>query len=141
MSSAGTSPTARIPAATGPEEVARRVKLRVQRVDPWSVCKMAVLFSVAAGIAGVAATMVLWLILQGMGVFSEVNTQIQNLIGSGGKNFTLDDYVGFSRVLSLATVVAVVNVVIMTAIATLAAFLYNVCAGLVGGVQMTLTDD
>lgn len=141
MSSAGTSPTAAIPAATGSDQVARRVKLRAQRLDPWSVCKMAVLFSVAAGIAGVVATMVLWLILQGMGVFSEVDTQIKNIIGSGGKNFSLDDYVGFSRVLSLATVVAVVNVFLMTALATLAAFLYNVCAGLVGGVQTTLTDD
>ena len=95
----------------------------------------------AAGIAGVVATMVLWLILQGMGVFTSVNDSITGLIGSGGKNFALEDYVGFSRVLSLSTVVAVVNVLLITALATLTAFLYNVCAGLVGGVKMTLTDD
>lgn len=140
MSTATTSGGS-VPAAAGTGEVARRVKLRAQRVDPWSVCKMAVLFSVALGIAGVVATMVLWLILNGMGVFSAINDQIVSVAGSGGKNFQISDYVGFSRVLSLATAIAVINVLLMTALATLVAFLYNVSAGLVGGVQTTLTDD
>ncbi|MGL5850621.1 MAG: DUF3566 domain-containing protein [Phycicoccus sp.] len=43
--------------------------------------------------------------------------------------------------MSLATVLAVIDVVIITAIATLGAFLYNVSSALVGGVQLTLTDD
>jgi hypothetical protein len=42
---------------------------------------------------------------------------------------------------SLSVVLGVVNVLLITAMATLGAFLYNICASLVGGVQMTLTDD
>ena len=38
-------------------------------------------------------------------------------------------------------VIGVLNIILMTAIATLSAFLYNICASLVGGVQLTLTDD
>ena len=43
--------------------------------------------------------------------------------------------------LSLATVIAVVDVFLLTALWTLAAFLYNVCSALVGGLHLTLTDD
>jgi hypothetical protein len=42
-------------------------------------------------------------------------------------------FVGFSRVVGLATVIAVVDVVLLTALATLFAFLYNLSASLLGG--------
>ena len=38
-------------------------------------------------------------------------------------------------------VLAVVNVILLTALATVAALLYNLCASLVGGLGVTLTDD
>jgi hypothetical protein len=44
-------------------------------------------------------------------------------------------------VVSLSIVIGVIDVILMTAIATLGAFLYNVCSSLVGGLQLTLTDD
>jgi hypothetical protein len=37
--------------------------------------------------------------------------------------------------------VAVIDVVLITAIATLAAFLYNMAAALLGGIEVTLTED
>ena len=37
--------------------------------------------------------------------------------------------------------VAVVDVVLLTAIATLAAFLYNMAAALLGGIEVTLAED
>lgn len=135
---AGSRPgtTSGVAQSTGP----RQAKLRLQRVDPMSVLKLAFLLSVAAGIAGVVLVSVLWMILNGMGVFSQVNDSIVGLLPSG-KHFDLMDYVGFSRVLSLSIVIAFINILLLTALATLAAFLYNICAGLVGGVRTTLTDD
>ncbi|WP_082177116.1 DUF3566 domain-containing protein [Arsenicicoccus sp. oral taxon 190] len=118
----------------------RQARLRVQRIDPLSVLKLAFLLAVAAGIAGVVLVAVLWMILNGMGVFSSINESILSLLPSG-KHFDLMDYVGFSRVLSLAIVISFINVVLLTALATLAAFLYNICSSLVGGVKQTLTDD
>ena len=98
------------------------------------------LLSVAAGIAGVVLIAVLWMILNGMGVFSSINEMVLGLLPQG-KEFDLMDYVGFSRVLSLSIVISFINILLLTALATLAAFLYNICAGLVGGVRQTLTDD
>ena len=51
------------------------------------------------------------------------------------------DFLGFGRVVSLSIVIAVVDVILLTALATLGAFLYNIVASLVGGLHLTLTDD
>lgn len=119
----------------------RRVRLTVARVDPWSMMKLSFLLSVAVGIALVVMVGVLWTILNSMGVFASVNSTIGEVLGDATSTFNLMDYIGFTRVLSLATVIAVVDVFLLTALATLAAFLYNVCSSLVGGLHLTLTDD
>jgi hypothetical protein len=120
----------------------RRVKLTVSRVDPWSVMKMSFLLSVAIGIAGVVMVTALWMILSSMGVFADINRTVEDVLSSNsGAKFDLMDYIGLGRVVSLSIVIGVIDVILMTAISTLGAFLYNVCSSLVGGLQLTLTDD
>jgi hypothetical protein len=131
-------------AATRPQQSyqpARRVKLTVARIDPWSAMKMSFLVSVALGIAGVVMVAVLWMILSGMGMFSELNRVIGQIASDSENTFDIMDYIGFGRVISLSIVIGVIDVILLTAISTLGAFLYNVCASLVGGLQLTLTDD
>ncbi len=120
---------------------ARRVRLTVSRVDPWSAMKISFLLSVALGIAGVVMVFVLWTILAGMGVFDQINGIIGQVVQDGQQRFDIMDFIGLGRVLSLSIVIAVIDVILVTAIATLGAFLYNVSSALVGGVQLTLTDD
>ncbi len=130
---AGTRPVPRGP---------RKVRLTLAKVDPWSVMKLGFLLSVAIGIAFVVLVAVLWTILDTMGVFSDIDRTVGTVLGnSSGAQFNLMDYIGFGRVISLATVIGVIDVFLLTALTTLAAFLYNVCSQLVGGIQMTLTDD
>jgi hypothetical protein len=130
-------------AGTGPRKHKgpRRVRLAVARVDPWSVMKMSFLLSVALGIAGVILTAVLWMILSTMNVFTDIEGVLQSLQTTTSDPFSIKDYVGFGRVVSLSIVIGVIDVILMTAIATVMAFLYNICSALVGGVQLTLTDD
>jgi nitrogen fixation-related uncharacterized protein len=125
-----------------PSPTPRRVKLSVSRVDPWSAMKLSFLLSVAVGIAGVVMITVLWTILSGMGVFADMNRTVETVLNStNGTKFNLMDYIGLGRVVSLSIVIAVIDVILVTAISTLGAFLYNVCSSLVGGLQVTLTDD
>ncbi len=102
--------------------------------------KIAFLLSVAIGIAMVVMIAVLWTVLSGMGVFSNLNDLLRTL-DREGSTFNILDYIGFGRVVSLSVVIGVIDVILMTALATLGAFLYNICASLVGGVQMTLSDE
>ena len=50
------------------------------------------------------------------------------------------DYIALPRVLSLAVVIGVIDVILLTALSTLSAFLYNLCAALTGGIEVTLTE-
>ena len=124
------------PVSGGP----RTVRLAMASVDPWSVLKLSFLLSVAIGIAMVVASIVLWSVLDGMGVFTDINKVLAD-IGGAQSNLDVYDYVGFGRVVSLSTVLGVVNVVLMTALSTLGAFLYNLASSLVGGLNVTLTDE
>jgi nitrogen fixation-related uncharacterized protein len=130
--------------APGGEQFAapRRVKLSVSRVDPWSAMKLSFLLSVSVGIAGVVMIVALWTILSGMGVFADMNRTVETVLNStNGTKYNLMDYIGLGRVVSLSIVIGVIDVILVTALSTLGAFLYNVCSSLVGGLQVTLTDD
>ena len=120
----------------------RRARLKVTRTDPWSVMKIAFILSLAAGIMTVVAVAFLWMALDAAGVFSKVGETV-NSVTSGGadKGFDLEGYLTLSRVLGITGIIAAVEVVVMTALATLLAFMYNVSSGMVGGVEVTLAED
>jgi hypothetical protein len=120
----------------------RKARLRLMRVDPWSVMKTAFLLSVALGITMFVAVAVLWSVLDAAGVFSSVGRLIQDLTSSEtNAGFQLENYTALSRVLGFTTLIAVVDVVLVTALATLGAFLYNLSASLLGGLEVTLAED
>ncbi|WP_234346516.1 DUF3566 domain-containing protein [Cellulomonas timonensis] len=125
-----------IPAPGAP----RRVRLAVSRVDPWSVMKLSFLLSVAIGIMIVVAAAVVWFTLDGLNVFTQVDTLVKEVLGAESDVNVLQ-YVEFQRIISAATLVAVVDVFLLTALSTIGAFLYNITASLVGGVHLTLTDE
>ncbi|MBE7700212.1 DUF3566 domain-containing protein [Oerskovia sp. Sa1BUA8] len=130
----GATPAAR--PADGP----RRVRLAISRVDPWSVMKLSFLLAVAIGIMTVVATAVLWTVLDGMGVFTETDALIRSIVGEESKVDVLQ-LVEFNRVVALSTLIAIVNMVLITALSTIMAFIYNIVAAMVGGIHLTLTDD
>ena len=122
---------------------ARRARLVLGRVDPWSVMKLSFLLAIAMAIVAVVAVFVLWSVLDAMGVFDSVGRTVESVTRSNDNAQGIDilDYVGLGKVLSITVLLSAVNVVLMTALCTLAAFLYNMAAGLVGGLHVTFTED
>jgi hypothetical protein len=101
--------------------------------------KTSFLLSIAFGIVTVVAVAVVWSVLGAAGVWESIDSTVSDVLGSqSGVPFQVEDYVGTSRVLGFTMVVAVVDVVLITAIATLGAFLYNLAAALLGGIEVTL---
>jgi len=119
----------------------RKARLRLTHLDPWSVMKTSFLLSIAFGIVTVIAVAVVWGVLGAAGVWDSVNRTVTDLLGNNQSGFDIRDYIGTSRVVGFAMIVAVVDVVLITAISTLCAFLYNLAAALLGGLEVTLAED
>ena len=121
----------------------RRARLRLSRIDPWSVMKTAFLFAIAGGIVFFVAVWVIWGVIGASGVFASVNKAVTDLVSSPSspKEFRLEDYINTHKVLGFSAVVAAIDVVIFTALATLASFLYNLASTVMGGLEVTLAED
>ncbi|MEU0964406.1 DUF3566 domain-containing protein [Streptomyces sp. NPDC005917] len=120
----------------------RKARLRVAKADPWSVMKVSFLLSIALGLCSIVAAAVLWMVLDAMGVFSTVGGTISEATGSNESNgFDLQAFLSLPHVLMFTAIIAVIDVVLATALATLGAFIYNLSAGFVGGIELTLAED
>ncbi len=143
----GTAPAKKPAKKTTPKPVTqsrgpRRARLRLTRIDPWSVMKSAFLLSIAFGVVTVVAVAMVWTVLDGAGVWTSINDTVKESIGGPETaDFDIENYLGTSRVLGFTMLVAAVDVVLLTAVATLGAFLYNMSAALLGGVEVTLAED
>lgn len=126
-----------------PKAKVRKARLLISKVDPWSVLKMSFLLSVALGIMLVVCAVTLWSMMDLTGIFERVNDLARQILGDDGPggSFQIEEMVTVGQIASFATIIAVVNVVLLTVISMLAAVLYNLSASLVGGIGLTLTDD
>jgi hypothetical protein len=140
----GTSPGPRRPvprpAAPGTDEgsvrapgKARRARLALKRIDPWSVFVFSLIAALLLGIALVAAVAALYAVLDSLGVQSSVNELFAEVVGAGS-----GPLITGRRVIGGAAVLAALNVVLLTLLATLGALLYNLCASFTGGLELTL---
>ena len=128
------------PAVARPEEAtvrstakARRARLALKRIDPWSVFVFSLIAALLLGIALVAAVAALYVVLDGLGVQSSVNQLFAEVVGPDS-----GPLITGRRVIGGAAVLAALNVVLLTLLATLGALLYNLCASFTGGLELTL---
>lgn len=117
----------------------RRIRLTLARLDPFSVMKLSFLIALAIGIATVICTALLWGVVDGIGLWDKMNSLASDL--NNGKPLKFMEFFEFSKMISYSVIIAFVNLVIITALGTLFAFLYNIVAGLLGGLKMTFTDE
>ena len=125
---------------------ARRARLTIRRVDPWSILKFTLLFSICMLVIGVVAVAALYYALDKLEVFDSIHTFVLELTQGGGaqadtKTGGIDISFQPRWFIGGAAVLGGINTVIFTALATLGAFLYNLCADIVGGIEVVLGED
>jgi hypothetical protein len=115
-----------------------RASMQIRRIDPWSTLKVSLLLSVALFFVWMIAVAFLYLVLGGMGVWSKLNSNVGDLLnntsGSSG------ELVSSGTIFGGAVLIGLVNIVLLTAAATIAAFVYNLTTDLIGGIEVTLAD-
>jgi hypothetical protein len=117
----------------------RRANLQVKRVDPWSVLKLSLVLGVALFFVWLVAVGVLYMVLDGMGVWDNINGTYNSLVANDAAADG-DVLITAGTVFGAAAIVGAVNIVLISALTTVAAFVYNVCAGLTGGLELTLSE-
>jgi hypothetical protein len=120
----------------------RKARLRLSRLDPWSVMKTAFLLSIAFGIVTWVAIFIVWSAIGAAGVFDNINSTVNQVLGSpSAEPFRIENYINTSKVMGFTTLLACADVLIITALATLGSFLYNIAATLLGGLEVTLASE
>ena len=117
----------------------RRVKLTLSRINPLSAMKIGFLVAVALSIVMLVASIVLWIVLDMLHVFSSMQGFLQALSATALVN--LVDALTFSRTIALVAIFGVLQIIILTVLSWLAAVIYNLIARMVGGLHVVMTDD
>ncbi len=119
----------------------RRARLYVTRIDPWSVAKAAFLLALTIGVVIVVAVWLLWWLLDSTGVLETLSRSLNDIVGSATTGVDLVELFSFSRVVGGALVIAAVEVILVSLLATIFAFMYNLTVGITGGLEVVLSDD
>jgi Transmembrane domain of unknown function (DUF3566) len=114
-----------------------RASMQIRRVDPWSTLKVSLVLSVALFFVWMIAVAFLYLVLGGMGVWSKLNSNVGDLLNNSSGSAEL---VSSGTIFGSAVLIGLVNIVLLTAAATIGAFIYNLTTDLIGGVEVTLAD-
>ncbi|MGY1751014.1 DUF3566 domain-containing protein [Modestobacter sp. SYSU DS0511] len=130
----GAAGTAR---ANGKSRGPRRARLQLRHIDTWSALKISLVVSIALFFVWMVAVGILYGVLGGLDVFDTLNdvfSQLRTSDEGGG------DVITAGVVFGGAAVIGAINVVLLTALCTVAAFVYNLCSDLVGGLEVTLAE-
>jgi hypothetical protein len=120
---------------------ARQAHLTVARVEPWSVMKFSFVVSLVAFVILFVAVSVLYGALAGLGVFDSLQRVVASLTSSQSSvGVNAAKWWSASRVLGYTALLGLLNIVLITAMSTIGAVVYNLTSRLVGGVEVTLRE-
>jgi hypothetical protein len=125
---------------SSPKEPKKQVRLKLRAIDVWSAVKVGFLISIASGIGIVVGAWLIWSVLANSGVFSSIGGLLSSVLGDES-GFNLEAEFSFDNVMSTALTLALLNIVLSTALAAIWAVIFNLISKLVGGVSLTFTNN
>jgi len=137
-----TTPTARsetvsrdvVPAATGPVQYSRswrKARLVVRKVDPWSVLKFSVLFYFCLLLIMLLGSAIVFALLKAFGVIG----RIEELLST----FFADVTISGGAIFRWVFLFGLLGTIVSTVVTVFLAFLYNLIADVVGGVEISVS--
>ena len=132
---AGSNREAPAKARTARNRGPRRARLQLRHINPWTVLKFSCVLSIALFFVWLIVVGVLFGILDGAGIIGKINDTVTTIQGGNAKA-----PVTAGIVFGGAAIIGVVNVVLFIALSTIGSLVYNLCADLVGGIEITLSE-
>ncbi len=117
----------------------KQVRLKLVYVDFWSAVKLSFLIAVVLGIILVVASLLIWVVLDTTGIFGSVNKLLQEILNQ--KDFNVTSTFSLATVGLFSFVIAILNVVVGTALGAITALLYNFSVRITGGLLVGFTNN
>jgi hypothetical protein len=109
----------------------KQVRLKLVYLDFWSTLKLAFLISVCGGI-------LIWVLLDALQVFHALDGTLRDILDQ--PTFAIETSASLVTVAGFAFVVALLNVVVGTALGAIGSILYNFTVRLTGGLLVGFTN-
>lgn len=115
----------------------KQVRLRLVYVDFWSAVKLSFLVAIAIAIVTLVFFVLLFLVIQSTGLIS----QVDEFIGSFNARFSIESAVGLPQVFAFGSIVAILNLIVVTVMGAVGAGIYNMCVKITGGLLVGFTSN
>jgi nitrogen fixation-related uncharacterized protein len=117
----------------------KQVRLKLVYIDFWSAVKLSFLVAASLGIVLVVATILVWIVLNSTGIFGDLDGIFQDILSD--TNFSVASSFSLPQVALFAFVVAILNIIVGTALGAIASMLYNFSVRLTGGLLVGFTNN
>jgi hypothetical protein len=119
----------------------RRANLVIARLEPWSVMKFSFLMSLVAWVVLFVVVALLYYALSGLGVFAALQRTLSSVTSSqSSAGVNLASWTSPSRVLGYTMLFGAFDIILITALSTIGAVIYNLVTHLGGGIEVTLKE-
>ncbi|MGH1526804.1 DUF3566 domain-containing protein [Leifsonia sp. L25] len=117
----------------------KQVRLKLVYIDFWSTVKLSFLAGVCLAIIAIVGTFLVWTVLDRTGIFDQVNSLFKDISGAGGSD--LRSILGLGQVMGFSLIVAILDIVVVTALGAVFALLYNLSVKITGGLLVGFTNN
>jgi hypothetical protein len=117
----------------------KQVRLKLVYIDFWSAVKLSFLLMVTLGIIFVVVNLLVWVVLDTTHIFNNINGLLREILNQA--DFDVTSVYSLPNVGLFSFVVAVLNVVVGTALGAITALLYNFSVRISGGLLVGFTNN
>ena len=117
----------------------KQVRLKLVYVDFWSAVKLSFLITVVLGIILVVATLLVWIVLDVTHIFGTLDGLLRDILNDS--SFSVTSTLSLPTVGLFAFIVAILNVIVGTALGAVTALLYNFSVRITGGLLVGFTNN
>lgn len=116
----------------------KQVRLKLVYIDFWSAVKLSFLVAICGAVLLLVATLFVWIVLNAQGVIAQIDSVFSDILGEDAGLVSL---FSLGQVMLFATIVAILNIVVGTAIGAISALLYNLMVRMTGGLLVGFTNN
>ena len=117
----------------------KQVRLKLVYIDFWSAVKLSFLIAITLGIILIVASMLIWIVLDGTGIFGKLDSVLRDILNDPA--FSVTASFSLAQVGLFAMVVAILNTIVGTALGAVTAMLYNFSVRVTGGLLVGFTNN